>query len=429
MPFFIALNFIFFYHTKVGQGMKKLFVIYLCVLCLAPVLAHSATCNTQACVDCVKVGGKSWDPLGNNGNGQCVGCPDDSYHPTCTGTTDCYEECTTVDAGNYKNNEGSGVLPCPNQIDGGIIETNEAQTYIGNCGCSNQSRTLIHSYNGNKHFYYCGVCGLGLQPSLMQNVSGSLSQCSCEDAHANHVYGTDVSNNGTHNECACAKNANDESILISGLCMCGTSTTNSQEPYSSINNGITTYACCPGLSTYDSNKRDCVCNVQFAKITRDASNKLTECACNDSNMHSGNSCVCQANRYVTFGNNSNQQVNWGETPQYLKSCTKCPNNSSTDTSDNYPRFCKCNTGYYQDEPSSATSNPDPACHQCPTQTTTPSPGSIGETSCRLRNDTNFSISNTHTNSMRLIPEGATILPIYTNPYTTNNNNTQSQYTH
>ncbi len=31
MPFFIALFFLFFYHTDVGQGMKKFFLICLCI--------------------------------------------------------------------------------------------------------------------------------------------------------------------------------------------------------------------------------------------------------------------------------------------------------------------------------------------------------------------------------------------------------------
>ena len=431
MPFFIALNFIFFYHTKVGQGMKKLFVIYLCVLCLAPVLAHSATsCNTQACVDCVKVGGKSWDPLGNNGNGQCVGCPDDSYHPTCTGTTDCYEECTSVGPEHFRNNDGTGQIPCPTDNDSYPLSSSEAYHFIDQCGistCNVGTSILIYTFDGTNHIYYCGNCGYAT--SEVMAGSSVLYRCDCEGILANHTYGT-VINGGKRKECECPSNSDNVPFFLAaaGECRCG-SAGQSSRPFAHINNGITTYECCPGLSTYDSNAGDCVCNVQFAKITRDANNnnKLTECACNDGTIHLGNSCGCQSSQYVTFDNNTNPAVNLGETPQYLSSCTTCPQNS-TPESHNYPRFCKCNSSYYQEAPSS-TSNPTPTCHQCPTQTQTPLPGSVGPESCRLKEGTNFAISNTHTRSMKLIPQGATILPIYTDPYVQNNNNAQSQYTH
>ena len=409
--------------------MKKFFLIYLFTVYLMPMTVNAAACSSFGTNrdGCLANGGCKFSEIDG-----CEDCVDNEYHPiqlNCTNPSsdNCSNTCASVGTGYFRNNDGTGQIQCPTITDRDLLSSSVEYEYIHNCIACTADTELIHTIQATTHIYYCGTCGYGITPT---NESGNLKTCGCNTVNANHTYGTDPTN---RQECICPTDSSGNDYFSRGIggqpgsCMCGFEN-GGYRPQSS-DNGLT-FACCPGYSTYDSNKGGCVCNVQFAKITRDANNnKLTECECITGTIYTytGDSCACANTQYVTFDNNTNPKVNWGETPQYLSSCTTCPQNSSPE-SYNYPRFCKCNASHYQDAPSS-TSNLTPTCHKCPTQTQTPLPGSVGPESCRLKDTTHFSISNTHTRSMNLIPQGATILPIYTDPYVQNNNNAQSQYTH
>ena len=419
--FLLRCFFYFFIMKPKGKRENMKFILSLIVCLILPFSAMATDCDVsnedsdQQETACNAMANCYWSTtLG------CQKCSPNAFSAAGANT------CTTITDTStyYKNNEGSNVSLCPNQTPEGIIETAEVQTYIGTCECIDHTRRLIHSYNGITHFYYCGICGFNsLQPFEVMGATGDLYECNCAAAHANHVYGsTAESNNGTRSECACAKDANGHSFLNNGLCMCG-SNPSGQDPYSSTNNGITTYSCCPGRSTYNSTTGNCECNITYAQKTYDNNNILTQCECVAGSLSNDKSkCVCGSNQIVTFGQNNNQG-------QYLSSCTSCTDANSQPASGDYPRFCKCNKGYYQDHESNASDNyRNQTCSPCLHYTTTTSTGSVGPESCRLMSNTEFSIS-AGGNFMKLIPQGATILPIYTDPYVQNNNNPQSQYSY
>ena len=375
---------------------------------------HNGVCmwNDSACVErCPSNqdsdGCASYDGCGYVA-GSCSPCDATHWNSQDRYNTDTTNNktCTLVGNGYFRNNDGTGQIQCPNS--NGTVSSPEEQTYIGSCSCNGNS-ILIHTQTTtNTHSYYCGNCGDGSADNGSNSVSqGSVHECICATG-ANRVHGEG------NVECDCPDTAT-WSGGQPGTCTCLPGN------YTPQGSDATGYACCPGKSTYNSTSNKCECNITYAQKTYDNNDILTQCECVAGHLSDDKSkCVCDPNQIVTFGRN-----NLG---QFLSLCTSCTDANSYPDTQEYPRFCKCNSGYYQEAPSS-TSNPTPTCHKCPTQTQTPLPGSVGPESCRLKYDTKFLISNTHTRYMELIPQGATILPIYTDPYVQNNNNAQSQYTH
>ena len=423
----------------------------------------SSTSNSNDCVACVKDGGKWWDDFEIQED-KCKPCLDNQYHSTCTNANNCDEACTTItDGAHYRNNEGTGQKPCPSTSTNTSIANqhvttpaNEPDIYIGTTCTCNSAQYIIHTtYNGGND-YYCGKCGDGVSfPAYGHVTWNSNGTKDCNAAlNSNPAHGYHTNSQGVKIEYQCPKHSTWQHSSGSGTpdagrcgyiypCSGGDCYNSCDQGYVQQSMHMTPheqfFACCVPNATYnweasdyeyDWNQDRCECHMLGAKIIRDNNGELTSCSCssgtNVTEENINHTCVCSSPNHYYAVLNNNQSTVTGEAAQYLDHCVSCNYNSSTEydeTTNPYPRFCKCNASFYQEYAASLTYQ-NPVCVQCPQPTVTPKVGSVGAKSCRLTPDVTFLTHRDEDNhGMNLIPSGSNIkiLPEYTDPYTTTTN--------
>lgn len=186
---------------------------------------------------------------------------------------------------NQSNNQAE-CLSCPDASHPKSYGTQDI-TNIGTCTCPTNTN-LIKTTESNVDKYYCGQCGVGVQP----NTNNGISTCTCP-ATSNRVHGNQAyrTNNGPV-ECACPSGANWDS----NRCKCSANKYLSQGT-----DGVYSCESCPEHSTStvgSTNVNDCQCDDDFPTRILDENNKLIGCsACADNAIFHNGSCQCKSGYY------------------------------------------------------------------------------------------------------------------------------------
>lgn len=250
--------------------MKKIFAVYLSVLCAFPILVSgNVPCSTynNNRANCLAKGGCWFDSFVSPT--VCDACYNDQYNPQQQNCNDedndnCENSCQSVPFGSYKNDAGTGYLACPTN---NIISAGDTDVmYIGNCSCTANTQLIKTSPNSVDQ-YYCGLCGVGISGTTSTN---NITQFNCASVYgANNVHGSKVEYSNIRVECACPEGA----TLQNGACVC-------TDPNKSLTLDSTTntYVCRSCIDPHATNNGGtCKCTVGYYGVPAGLATSCTKC--------------------------------------------------------------------------------------------------------------------------------------------------------
>lgn len=343
---------------------------------------NSVTCNLNNNQDaCVSYNGCEYKhPMGgtpscspcnphnfNNTNQNstlCTACTSASYTDTIldgkeydpsnesTGNIECPWKCAS---GWFIDHNGNSCIACPNSNSGIVNYSNNDDEHIGVCTCNGGNTYLIQTTINSSHSYYCGQCGLGLQPSTNNGVATCPT---CPDG-SNNVHGELASDTGTRLECRCPTN---DGYWDSSTQQCAC---HNNKILTQLSSGEWVCSSCDATKHETFNNGECVCQQGYYRPTNSTA-ACTKCpdfaSTDDVNSHSINDCHCRSD--------------YGQYPADSSTvpgdfvCNKCDDNATVDSSSVQ---CKCDENYY----GNGLQN---SCVKCPAGTTKSAGGSVNQPS-------------------------------------------------
>ena len=330
--------------------MKFIFSFLFGILILSPTFAsYECTDNTQK--DQCKCAGWGWVDLDEN-SGFCEQCGQTQYSPANDSVChDCIDytgnwaadaqdvsnsifdtdhatsgqsSCPWVCANNYFDDVAhTECFACPLPSSGFMsYRANANISHISTCNSCNQNQYIIQRdviiNNEPKNVYYCGTCGLNIQPTATDT---NIYTCNCPET-TNHNTNTFTTN---YNECVCPESASWSNT--SNRCKCS-----ANKYLSPGTDGV--YSCktcpsngnCPEGSTWES----ATCATGYKKVPNTTDHTFTCESCSDSNATLyGNVCKCNAGYYGTQNGLDTE-------------CTQCPIGTTTTIGATQRSDCKMN---------------------------------------------------------------------------------------